>query len=277
VSPTAAGQLLFRRIKEMLDLLEQTKAEVAALGAEPTWVRFGLTPGMANMLSSDLLLAAREELPGLTIELVEDVSYVLTDLVKQGDLDAALVYEMPEYPELERTPLFREELLFVTAPDRTRRAKKSSVADVLNDPISLKDVLNHDLVLAGKRNRLRRFIEESAIEYATDLRIAFEVQSIQAIKNLISRGHGTSIMPYGSLANDLAEGHLQARRIVPSTAAWTIYLVQQRKGHLQHQQSAFLQLVQRMTSVWIRRLGPLATAIPNDERTTETKALAETV
>jgi LysR family nitrogen assimilation transcriptional regulator len=154
VSATAAGQLLWRRVNEVLDLLAQTKVEVAALGPDTTSVRLGLTPGMANMLSSDLLLAARAELPYLNIELVEDVSYVLNDLMKQGELDAALVYEMPDYPELQRTPLFREELLFVTAPDRARRAKKSLPSGVIKDPIELRDVLTHDLVLAGTLHRV---------------------------------------------------------------------------------------------------------------------------
>ena len=57
-----------------------------------------------------------------------------------------------------------------------------------------------------------------------DLEVAYEVQSIAAIRDLILRGEACSVMPYGSVARELEAGRLVARRIAGSPLKSTLYI-----------------------------------------------------
>jgi LysR family nitrogen assimilation transcriptional regulator len=248
VVPTNAGKLLFERAQSILKLVEESRREVTALGsvARET-VILGVTPSIMLQVGSDILLDARDEMPEVFVSLVEEMSHVLIDALERGEVDIALAYDIADRPGLVRKPVLQEELLFVSAKGSTPKGKS----------ISLAKAVERDLVQAGERDTIRRLLHEAADTLSLPVKIAFEAQSIAAMKDIAARGLASSIIPYGSVADELARGTLVGQRLEPAIKR-TLYLVRlSRHAPFKHE-AALSAFLGRSLERLLTSLGPLA-------------------
>ena len=215
VEPTAAGRMLFERARKILQLVDETRVEMLALrGAASETLRLGVTPSIMSLIGYDLMVEAREDLPQVFISLTEELGYVLIDAMKRGELDLALAYEVEDEPTLSARPIFEEELLFVTA-----------LPDVPEGPITLADALTYPLAIACERDIVRRLTESAAARQGLKLRIAFEVNSALVMKNMVMRESVSSILPHGTVADEVQAGRLHARRIAGRVIVRRLFLI----------------------------------------------------
>lgn len=236
VEPTAAGKILFERARKILQLVDETRAEMLALrGAMSETLRLGITPSIMNLIGYDLMVEARKDLPQVFISLTEELGYVLIDAMKRGELDLALAYEVEDEPTLSATPIFEEELLFVTA-----------LPDVPQGPIAFADALAYPLAIACERDMVRRLIENAAGPKGLKLRVAFEVNSPLAMKNMVLRESVSSILPYGSVADEVEAGRLHVRRIAGRMIARRLYLVRPAGRPAFQQEAVIAAFMERM-------------------------------
>ena len=91
-----------------------------------------------------------------------------------------------------------------------------------------------------------------------DLKVAYEVQSIAAIRDLVLQGEASSIMPYGSVARELESGRLVAKRISGFPLKSTLYIV--RRTHSGNEKSweahGLDRLLDRTIAMVTEKLGP---------------------
>jgi LysR family transcriptional regulator, nitrogen assimilation regulatory protein len=255
VVATQAGQRLYERALDVLERVEQARREVAACGAGAVeTITLGLTPSLMQLLATDLLVRVRAEIAGLALHLVEELSFVLLDMLARRDLDLTLAYDVPATPGLDRTPWLTEELLLVTPPahDATRDASG------LSGRMGFAAALGRELVMAGRRDMVRRIVDAAAERAGLTARIAFEVQSVQAMKILVADGLGGTIMPYGTVLPELRAGTLAGYRIADARLERTLYLVRPEKRAPGAQEERLLALLDRMRDRLFTQLGPLA-------------------
>jgi LysR family nitrogen assimilation transcriptional regulator len=248
VVPTNAGKLLFERAQSILKLVEESRREVKALGslARET-VILGVTPSIMLQVGSDILLDARDEMPEVFLSLVEEMSHVLVDALERGEVDMALAYDVAERPGLVRKPVLQEELLLVSAKGSAPKGKS----------IALAKALERDLVQAGERDMIRRLIHDAADTLSLPVKIAFEAQSIAAMKDIAARGLASSIIPFGSVADELERGTLVGQRLEPAIKR-TLHLVRlSRHAPFKHE-AALSKFLGRTLQRLLKSLGPLA-------------------
>lgn len=90
-----------------------------------------------------------------------------------------------------------------------------------------------------------------------DVRMAYEVRSIAAIKGLVLRGEAASILPLASVIDEVAAGQLDARPIVEPALSRTLFLAwPQRRGPLRHE-AALVNEIRAALATLTARLGPL--------------------
>lgn len=216
VMPTEAGSLLLERARVILSMVEEAKRDVRALGgARSETLTLGLTPSIMLLLGPDVLISAREEMPNVYLSIVEELSFLLLEAIERGEVQVALAYDVPERPGLERQAVLEEELLLVSKPG----------SEPVGDTIPLADALKLDLVQAGERDMVRRIIRTAAERLSLPVRVAYEVQSVTAMRAMACRGAAASIMPYGIAVEELKSGRLIGRRIVEPILQRTLYLV----------------------------------------------------
>ncbi len=214
VSPTQAGETFYRHAQAVLRQMERLQADVRNTSDGPSGiVSVGMPPSVANMLAQPLAWAVRERFPRLRLQIREDMSGPLEELVANGRIEMCLLFDRAEMPVggtarrtnmsyLNVQPLLTEELFLLTAG-----------RDPAGDPISVEDAAKHRFVLfPGPVNATRKMIQEAWDKAGHTLDIVAELDSIATIKQLVAQGMGATIMSASALSTQHSEG-LTVRRI----------------------------------------------------------------
>jgi LysR family nitrogen assimilation transcriptional regulator len=248
VEPTPAGKLLFERAIQILRAVEDTRREVMRLQPDQMETAVvGLSPSLMRLLGTEILVRARQELPGLTLHLVEELSFGLLDAMERGEIGVALAYQANERVGLERRPIFEEELLLIRAP-----------LPGAPDCVGFAEVLEQDLVLAGGKDAVWRLAEVAAGRLSIPFRVAYEAQSIEAMKDMVRRGVAASIMPFGTAMREIRSGEVLAQRIVDPALKRILYLVRPAGQIPTRHREALDRFLLNMLEKAVAELGPLA-------------------
>ena len=253
VSPTKAGGILYQWACEILRQVDEAERQVVAAGRqEHESVVLGLTSGVMTLIGRDMVIATRQQMPGVRLSLVEEMSGVLMDALEREEIDIALAYDVHERPGLLRVPLIEEELVFVCAPQRAPKA----------DPVEFADIVGLTLALPGRRDVVRRQLQDTAKRLALAPNVALDVSSISAIKSLVAHDDAVTIMPFATIIDDLEAGRLVGRRIANPTLKRTLYLARSlRRAPIRHEE-ALIDLLGKMVNQFCEKMGMLVAKLP---------------
>lgn len=248
VSTTEAGKLLYERARNILLQVEATRQEViASANASAESIKLGLTPGLSKLFGAGLMVRIRDDMEGVSLSVVEEMSYVLVDAIDRDEIHLALAYEVVDRPDLARTALLDEELLFVTSD-----ASETT-------PIAFEDVIKRTLVLAGERDHVHQLVCRAADAIGATPKISFEASSVGIMKSLVLERSVSSVMPYGSIIGELSRGELVGRRIEGANLVRTLYLVHSlRRPPLIHE-AELAELIKLHIREAMTRVAPMVT------------------
>jgi LysR family hydrogen peroxide-inducible transcriptional activator len=175
-------------------------------------LRLGAIPTLAPYLMPLIFGPLREAYPKMTIELWEDMTHNLLDLVRSQRLDTALIATEISDGELTAIPLFVEPFLAAIPPGhRLAQARKVKQEDLACDLLVLPEghcLAAQTLSACGRKN-IRRS--------------PFQASSLETLVNLVSAGYGTTLIP--GLAADALSGRNVLLKPLVSRASRTIRLV----------------------------------------------------
>ncbi|MGD9921721.1 MAG: LysR family transcriptional regulator [Pseudorhodoplanes sp.] len=248
VEPTRAGTLLRERAIEILKLVEQTRQEISAdSNPETESIRLGITPALMLIVGTEIAMTARERLRGVSLSLVEAMSHVLADTLTRGETDFILCYDVPELPHIARVPILQDDLVLVTLPGEEPRK-----------PITFADLLALDLAMPEEGDTVRTAVAKAAREMKRELRIAYEVRSISAMKSLVGRGAASAVLPYFAVIDEVRDGRLDARQITEPSIRRTLYLAtSSQRGPFQNA-DGLASAIRGSLAIVTDALGPLA-------------------
>jgi LysR family nitrogen assimilation transcriptional regulator len=175
-----------------------------------------MTPSLTTILTSRLLDVLPQKHPNINLQIFEEFSHTLLDRIERGQLDMALAYSVPSNKSLHRQACLREVLFFVCSP--------GSPFDQPG-PLSFKDLEQVTFVMPSERDFVRRLVEESMRRNDLALNVTYQVESMQAMKDVIARGMACGILPFGTVAKETAEKRLVTRAIVDPPIVRILYLV----------------------------------------------------
>lgn len=250
VTVTPSGALLYDHAVKILGMFEVAEAQVRALaGSDRETIRLGITPSIMRLIGSELIAAARRDLPKVLLSLVEEPSTVLARELVSNDIDLALTYDLSPAPSISFDAMQVEELLFVTRADRAPSG---------GEMLELNDVLAFELVLAGPRDPIRRLIEAEAAKAGLAVSVGYEVQSLLATRQVVLDGLAASVLPYGVVADEIEQGRLTASRIKGKPLTRTLYLARSiRSAEFNHEEQ-IMKLLRSVIKQLGLDLGPLA-------------------
>jgi LysR family nitrogen assimilation transcriptional regulator len=246
--PTAAGLFLYSRSKEILSAVEETECALYNFdqGAKER-LTIGLTPSIARQLGASLLLDAQMSMPNMFFRFIEGFDVTLRDATRRGEIDIGFMYDVHDAPAgLEATAMLREDFVFLIRDDGSR-------LDGADMP--LRDVLNYKLVFQKNHKAVQRALQEVADEHSTAPDIAFEMQSAEAIGDIIERGYAAAILPYGFMVNAVKSGRVRAVRITDPTISRTLYVVRPQEKPIARAGGEILSFVAMVRERLIRSLG----------------------
>lgn len=220
VLPTEAGTALLRNARLIIDQFAVAEAEVRGLSAEVSGeVRIGIPGTISQKLAVPLILAVRAHYPGVKLRIAEAMSGFVLDWLRSGQVDLAILYLPATERGLASERLFVEELcLLGPAAERGPSIPEGQI-------VQFSELARLPLILPGAPHGLRELLERLAATHGVALKSEMDVDSYAAIKDLVERGLGLSILPLHSVSSEVASGRLRCWSIANPIVKREVHLV----------------------------------------------------
>lgn len=203
VTPTEAGKVFLEHAQVVLADAERARLAVRESTAVPGGeVALGLTTTVALAATMPILSACREQFPQIHLKVVEAYSGFLRERLQSGRLDIALLNGDANEPGLSKQPLLDDQLVLV-----------SRVSHDMPQKVAMSDLARWPLVLPGSEHGLRRIIDDACLPERLELNVVAEIESLSNVKRAAEGGIGHTILPLGSVAEEVAQGRLRTTEI----------------------------------------------------------------
>ena len=204
VATTEGGQRLYEHCQILFKQLERAKLDVRKSVEQPSGhVTVGMPHSIGKILTIPLLEATTRLFPQMQIEISQDQSHLLSDRIRSGHLDFAVIAASRPLTGLTTSPLLREELFLVD-----RRDDRDDTNDC---PIAFVEAATRRYVLPAVGNGLRASVEGHFRTRGLQLNVAHEVDAISMILDCVMAGLGAAILPGGCIQGERAARALTVR------------------------------------------------------------------
>ncbi len=176
----AQAQRVLREVSQMVHIAEEHKDPY---GGE---FRLGIIPTVAPYLLPKILGPLRKALPKLRIQLTEAQTAVLTRMVREGDLDAAVLALPLEEDNLKQHKLYTENFYFAVSRNHPKAGKKS---------VRLADLDNEQVLLLEDGHCLRDQALEVCQSHNAVENTNFRATSIETLRQMVAADVGITLMP----------------------------------------------------------------------------------
>ncbi len=268
VAPTEAGLLLLQRARDIIADFESALLEVKDFKSEPAGeVHLGLPGTVAELLAVPLILNTRERYPKVRLKIAEAMSGFILDWLHEGRIDLGVLY-LPIAERGLRSTAIATEQLYLFAPP------KFELSDLPppGTAVGFSSIVELPLILPGPSHGLRALIEAEVEKLDLDLSTVIDVNSYKAIKALVHRRQGFSILPANSIADDVAAGSLMSWPIGEPPFGRTLHMVQPFDKPMTKAASAVMELCEETladliaSEQWLIKLETaLAPVLPAEE------------
>jgi LysR family nitrogen assimilation transcriptional regulator len=214
---TPFGEELLERGRPILGELSKLARDISALARAPVGrVRLGLPHSVARVLAPPLINSFGSSYPKISLEIVEGLSGSLHEWFVACRLDVVVLYAVPAARNLLAEPLVEEDLSFVCRPQAFPAQGES---------VPFSSLANVPLVLPRRAHGLRILVESSAHTHGVPLNIAFEIDGVDTLRELVLAGQACSLLPIDLVRREVESGELIARTVVEPALTRTLLLV----------------------------------------------------
>lgn len=182
---TEAGDLLQVRAKQILTLIEDTRAEITDDG-QTGRIRVAAIPTIAPYLLPQILQQFGRSFPNATVIVQEDTTDNLMRALTDGAIDVAIVALPVEAKYLEFEELFEEELLLLMPSDHPLTEKKQ---------IRLADIEALPFILLGEAHCLSDNIISFCRQKSFHPVSVERTSQLATVQELVALNHGISMVP----------------------------------------------------------------------------------
>ncbi|MES2424273.1 MAG: LysR substrate-binding domain-containing protein [Pseudomonadota bacterium] len=193
VTVTPLGEEIVRQAQSVLEQASNIK-EIAKRGKDPLAgpLRLGVIYTIAPYLLPDLVRQTIERTPQMPLMLQENFTVKLLEMLRMGEIDAAIMAEPFPDTGLATAPLYDEPFLAAVPVAHALAAKDTITADELK---------RETMLLLGNGHCFRDHVLEVCPEFARfssdaeGIRKSFEGSSLETIKHMVAAGMGVTLVP----------------------------------------------------------------------------------
>lgn len=190
---SALGRALLDRARDLVDQVENFRRAAAGgdelLGA----LTLGVIPSATTSILPGALARLRDEHPRMQVRIEGGLSAGLEDLVAGGVIDAAVVTEPARLPSGLRSLTIFSEPLLIAAPLGTEGENGAALLETL------------PFIRFNRGTGVGRIIETTLQSRGIRVDETMELDSIEAILMMVSRGLGAAVVPQRSLTAQFAD------------------------------------------------------------------------
>jgi LysR family hydrogen peroxide-inducible transcriptional activator len=225
VSVTPLGERIVRQAQQVIEQAAAIK-EIAKTGRDPVAgpLRLGIIYTIGPYLLPELVKTQIERMPQMPLVLHENFTVRLLEMLRTGEIDAAIVAEPFPDTGLATAALYDEP--FVAAVPRGHPLAKRKA-------VTAEELKAETMLLLGTGHCFRDHVLEVCPEYARfasdaeGIRKAFEGSSLETIKHMVASGMGVTVVPQLSVPAE-PHPHVAYVRFAPPVPTRRVVLVWRR-------------------------------------------------
>lgn len=237
VSLTPSGAKLQQTAEQVLNQLDVVSREIQQDSAKAAGtITLGVPPSIGSTLCAPLSQSFSTLYPDARLRIREGFSGSLSEILEDGQLDLAILYDARRRRDLLVTPLLKEHLFFVSKP-----------GDANMHDVGWKEIEGAKLVLPGPGNGMRKVIERAAKDAGVRLDVRLEIDSVSAIRQLVISGGGQSILPYGAVHAEVRSGQIVAQKIAEPAMEAVLVIATPRNKPVTRTVRSVIKLIEKET------------------------------
>ncbi len=194
VTATPAAKRYYAECTAAMRKLESAAREVREAPEAAAELKVGLMPTFTRVMLAPALRRFMQEMPEAQVRVIEAYSGVLTEQVRRGELDFAIVPAFQGGVGLTATLLLRDREMLVAAHGRTGE----SLA-----PVRLAAMEPLRIVLPGLQNTRRQTIENYFAANGVEVRQRLELDAMMGTLEFVAASEWVAILPSVMLIGDL--------------------------------------------------------------------------
>jgi len=205
VALTEAGTAFLPQAVSILRQADDARAYLRGTVGNPSGkVTFGMSPSICGVLALALLKAVQGKLPGVELELTEELTGTLARHLQTGELDLAVLIDDGSLDPFTSIPLLTERLHLISRPCESPKKRT----------ISFKQAIQLPLLLPTSKQGIRPLVEQCArTQRLGPPNVVAEINSIVILRSTLLAGIGNTIQSSMAFNQDLDSGALASRLI----------------------------------------------------------------
>jgi LysR family nitrogen assimilation transcriptional regulator len=192
---TDAGARLLEHTRGILTQVGRARQDLEdQCNGDSGHVALGLPPSLGTSLTVSLVKAFEKRLPNARLSTVEGLSAYLIEWLSIGRVDCALVYNAVESASLDLQPLLEDQLFLIGPPE-----PPADLRSARSKSVTLAQLAEHALVIPSRPHAIRMSVENALASGGRKIRVAYEIESIPAVIDLVRQGRGFGVLPMNAV------------------------------------------------------------------------------
>lgn len=179
VQLTDEGTRLYNHAKQILQKLQDAELEMQELkGLVKGEVRLGVPSMMGSYFFPDILMAFKQQYPGLKLTIIDAGTQSIRKMLIDGELDLGVILNESVPDSLEIEPLIEDEMLAVVSPQHDFAAQQT---------ISIHEFFSQELIMFKKGYFHREMVDKLCIQHGLEPNISIETNLIPMILKVVQK------------------------------------------------------------------------------------------
>ncbi len=203
---TPAGESMVRHANRVFQELRNAALEVSEHAQmKRGTVRIGSGMTACMYVLPPLIDEFQNRFPNIDVQVVTGTADSLLHQIRNGHIDLGVLTLPLNAPDLEVTPLTREEMVLVASPRHRKLARRRT--------IRARELGEHRMILFSRGTSTRAVLDQYFIRTGVTPKVAMESENVATIKPLVRINLGVALLPLRSVAAEAKRGELHYCRI----------------------------------------------------------------
>ncbi|MBC3883767.1 LysR substrate-binding domain-containing protein [Undibacterium griseum] len=214
---TDAGKLFYEHAQAILKQVSDARTTVLQSTGKPRGtVALGIPQSASGALAFPLLKAVRETYPDIHFQLTEELTGNLTEQLRSGRLNLAILFDDGQLNGFHCRPLVHEEMMYITRSGSQFASRRKSM--------KLDQVLQVPLILPSLQHGVRPLIEQVVRDHGRQISEVIDITSIAILKSALMADMGATILPVSPMLSEIQRGEMLALPISDVRLSRTVSL-----------------------------------------------------
>ena len=237
VELTPAGQVLFEHVQQAFRILEEAQGKLDALGdLKRGSLRIGASDTTTCYVLPPVLRRFREQYPGVEIIIANRPSPAILQQVLAREVELGIVTLPLRHSGIVVREALGRENVVICSPRHPLACRRQ---------LKMSDLATCPLLLLDRGSNTRTFIDGRFHAAGVVPKIAMELASIDAIKQLVQLDLGISIVPRVAVEREVSRGDLCALRLFSAGERRTLGFIHSKSATLSRAAQEFLRMALR--------------------------------